>query len=1086
MRHKLTIFFVSLFILSALMLPIQAHAASGLNDAQVKQVINAVKGELSAVTYDSDEVAEKLAPKRFSAVETLNKQREIAEKEGRPIGSVTRDEAIAALQKEYAESAGYKESFADVQANLEKYLTEVVTSDSQVNPTRTPEQYTDLLTKDKVALLLGLTYEQRLYDFDYETTNFARGLRTSSSFGKAFSPLALAVTIGNSGGDRYAMPKNVEMFTKVIAPAVTDATTLDAFIRSVVTDDVSNWYVEQMQAHGNVVSENASAEIPDGAYRLYDKLVGSTKLQPYLLPLLTKENNSIFVLSNVASVSWGMQEGYVEDLSNAAEMNGLRQKVTAYGKNQADYIDFWARMAPTQKNALKADRIVTDGYRIASKGAGKQAWSPASGDQAAEAVRDFFGPMKRWSDYKFVGAEASGPDVTFWTARLLEPTGHSGYTHEITHQLAQNSPYPYLNGQTVRSGTSTELYPRGLYETYEKDDPIYTLNQIMDLPEGSYANSSVNNFTDEESVRSYMSNLLDVTNTLDLVEAQEVLKRGNDVKQKWFNVVTMKKNTSGTYDEVFAASTAQDAASWKSIDDLVDANAVVSRYEAVGTQNTGTAQYNGYHVVPLFSPLYGAPLTPSGNTGDIHMRRIAWELMGEYGFTKGWVPYLSDQYRPAATADKAAFADAEVLKKISNYSSDAEFRKAMYAKRAARLDELKDVTITWNGKQETVSDEQTLRRLMSEAIDADLANGTAGKRAVETSVEKLKSALYLAYKTKTNEFKETVYEASEPEKTFSLTYQFDGDVPADVQTPVDSKTYRVGETVTLAVPTTTATANADGAEGTWAFNGWKVSGQGETVTSVTITDGDVTLVGSWTFTAKPKPEPQPEPDPTPDPKPEPKPDPEPKPEPKQNEVNEPAWTAFEVEAGSTATGTAPVDSLGKDGFPAGTTFTWVPTPQYDQVRPWISVDPATGIITATPPADVALGSYTVRIDVIYPDDSFDTVNTSVSVQAAPKPTPKPDPDPDPTPDLTPDPVPDPTPNPVPDASDAPDQDTDSNPSNGKDLPDGERKKVHTSKNRKKSTLPATADSMLLSHGLQAMFLTSTLFLTAGFAYKRKR
>ena len=974
MRRTFTAAVAFLCVLGTFFASSPALAASGLDVAQVKQVIDAVKAELSAVTYDSDEVAEKLAPKRFSAVETLNKQREIAEKEGRPITQVTRDEAKLALQKEHVETAGYKEAFADVQTNLEKYLTDVISSDSQFNATRTVDNYTDLLKKDKVALLLGLAYEQRLYDFDYETTNFARGLRTSGTFGKAFSPLDLAVALGNQGGDQYAMPKNVDAFKKVIAPRVTTETTLDGFIRSVVTDDVSNWYVEQMQAHGNVVSENASAEIPDGTYRLYDKLVGSTKLQPYLLPLLTKENNSVFVLSNVASVSWGMQEGYVEDLSNAAEMNGLRQKVTAYGKNQADYIDFWARMAPTQKNALKADRIVTDGYRIAGKGTGKQAWSPASGDQAAEAVRDFFGPMKRWSDYKFVGAEASGSDVTFWTARLLEPTGHSGYTHEITHQLAQNSPYPYLNGQTVRSGTSTELYPRGLYETYEKDDPIYTLNQIMDLPEGSYANSSVNNFTDEESVRNYMSNLLDVTNTLDLIEAQEVLKRDDNVKQKWFNVVTMKKNTSGTYDEMFAASTAQEVASWKSIDDLVDANAVVSRYEAVGTQHTGTAQYNGYHLVPLFSPLYGAPLTPSGNTGDIHMRRIAWELMGEYGYTRGWVPYLSNQYRPAATADKAAFADAEVLKKISNYSSDAEFRKAMYAKRAARLNELKDVTITWNGKQETISDEQTLRRLMSEAIDADLANGTAGKRAVETSVEKLKSALYLAYKTNTNEFKDTIYEAPEPEKTFSLTYQFDGDVPADVQTPVDSNTYKVGETVTLVVPSTTATTNADGAEGTWVFNGWKVSGQGEVVTSVAIADADVAVVGSWTFTAKPEPEP------------------EPKPEPKQNEANEPAWTVFEVEAGSTATGTAPVDSLGKDGFPQGTTFTWVPTPQYDQVRPWISVERTTGIITATPPADVTAGSYTVRIDVTYPDGSFDTVNTSITVQLQPEPEPQPEPE----------------------------------------------------------------------------------------------
>ncbi|MDO4411923.1 Rib/alpha-like domain-containing protein [Cutibacterium sp.] len=103
--------------------------------------------------------------------------------------------------------------------------------------------------------------------------------------------------------------------------------------------------------------------------------------------------------------------------------------------------------------------------------------------------------------------------------------------------------------------------------------------------------------------------------------------------------------------------------------------------------------------------------------------------------------------------------------------------------------------------------------------------------------------------------------------------------------------------------------------------------------------------------------------------------------PQATDNNQPKWEDLDVVAGQSQTGPAPTDTEGKDGFPKGTTFKWVPTPQYEQVRKWITVDETTGKITASPAEDVTPGHYTVRVDVFYPDGTFDTVNSRVNVTA---------------------------------------------------------------------------------------------------------
>ncbi|MDY2940767.1 MAG: ZmpA/ZmpB/ZmpC family metallo-endopeptidase [Varibaculum sp.] len=765
MRVKSAIFAAVLSLLFGV-LPAAPAAAAVLSESDVQNVVNAVVTQLKNYSFDSPAVVEQLKPARISIVDITNKRIELAKQRGVNFQQVSEDEARLGVIQEKLATSGYRSAFEDVQRNLSTYLTELLETDSSRSSV---QDYVDYINNNPVKVLLGLTYEQRLYDFDYNAFNFAKGLRTSGAFGKQFSPLDLAISLGSQTGDQYAMTENVTTFNRLIAGVGTTATTLDVFLKSKVTMNVAEWYSQTIEAHGNVVAETASAQLPNANYRLYDKLIGNVRLTPYLLPLLTRDNNALYVISNVASVGWGMQETYTTDLNNKTKVQSL---VNKYARNQANYIDFWARMLPEDKNKLvSATRIVNDGYSVDGKPDGYAGWAPKTGTSstgvnATESINDFFAPMNRWYGYKFISAEATGENLTYWTAKQLSDGGNSAYTHELTHQHTRSKgEKTYLKGNALRAGTSTELLPRGIYETYEKRDPIYTLNQIMDWAATDYANSAPGRFADEVGVQNYVKNLLDVTNTLDLLEAQEVLSRDTLTKQKWFNVVTITPNTTNTSnnDETFTASDAAQAGAWRTVNDLVDASAVVSRYEAEGTEHTGTARYNGYYTIPLFSPLYGAPTGTNGMTGDIHMKRITWELLGAKGYSAGVVPYLSNINNPDGAASANTFSDQVALKAIDPVYTDGKaLRKTAFAEREAKLSQLKPVTVNWNGSHQiqTVAD---LKNLMKQAVQADLdANNPTnpGIRPQNYNVENLKSAVYLAYKNLTSEFVNSIYQDS--------------------------------------------------------------------------------------------------------------------------------------------------------------------------------------------------------------------------------------------------------------------------------------------------------------------------------------
>lgn len=201
------------------------------------------------------------------------------------------------------------------------------------------------------------------------------------------------------------------------------------------------------------------------------------------------------------------------------------------------------------------------------------------------------------------------------------------------------------------------------------------------------------------------------------------------------------------------------------IDDLIQNSIIVSRYEVDGTKTTGTMASNGYYVVPLFSANYAGVQNDLGVSGDVMIRRQAFELLAEYGYYEGMVPYISNQYKAAAQSDQTILSDTYILKNIfgGTYGTMADFKKAMFQKRIDKVKELKPVTIQWNNQTVTIKNFEALQQLMKEAVESDLVNvsvtpgGSNNIRAQATQIELLKAEIFRAYLFQTKDFQESIY-----------------------------------------------------------------------------------------------------------------------------------------------------------------------------------------------------------------------------------------------------------------------------------------------------------------------------------------
>ena len=712
--------------------------------------------------------------------------------------NITDQEVKDMLRTEYLQKLSIQESFDQTKTQAESSFKKIashtlgIIGDTPENRSKVKQE----LEQYKEQILLGLSYINRFYNIQFGDTNIRDILAFNpSSFGnKTMTALDSLKKLGSMSYEEMKLTNSPQTFTKYLS-TITGKASLKEFLDSnrqlFTSDDADTWLKKSSQA---MIVEKPSKENPSAHVGLYSKLTAGEKdprkqeaNMAAILGLLNVKEPNVYVISNMATITYGNIGSYIDTSlaqSNPtkyqAELARVKSLIEKAAVQQANYVDTLYRITkPVNRDKLLTNRLIIDTMKKYTSNPNAQidsTWSPATGNGVDKGVDQFMTPMNYYSPVSKVGAEANGLGVRYFIDRVLDDRGSATYSHEMTHLLDRTV---LFNNHGRRDGTGAEFYARGIFEnSYNPEkDTYFNLNFVYDESDkNGFYNKTPDRFKTAEDLQSYMKGSFDVLYTLDYLEAEASKGLSAEDKMSYFKkIMPITSTGSRTWvdyrnpavkpthkSEEIQTLTLEDARKLTDIDSLIDNHIMVNRYIIAGFSDKGKIAANGYYTVDMFDTIYGVSQNDSGISGDITFRKQAFELMATLGYYEGFVPYVSNQYKQAAEDENKPLSDTYIFNKVLNGKSYAEFKKAQIKERVAKIDQLKALTIQYEGQQIRLTS-QKLSELMQKAVKEELAQITAGNTTartysfIETPVQKLKKAIYKAYLKDSDDFRQSIY-----------------------------------------------------------------------------------------------------------------------------------------------------------------------------------------------------------------------------------------------------------------------------------------------------------------------------------------
>ena len=712
--------------------------------------------------------------------------------------NITDQEVKDMLRTEYLQKLSIQESFDQTKTQAESSFKKIashtlgIIGDTPENRSKVKQE----LEQYKEQILLGLSYINRFYNIQFGDTNIRDILAFNpSSFGnKTMTALDSLKKLGSMSYEEMKLTNSPQTFTKYLSTIAGKASLkefLDSNRQLFTSDDADTWLKKSSQA---MIVDKPSKENPSAYVGLYSKLTAGEKdprkqeaNMAAILGLLNVKEPHVYVISNMATITYGNIGSYIDTSlaqSNPtkyqAELARVKSLIEKAAGQQANYVDTLYRITkPENRDKLLTNRLIIDTMKKYTSNPNTQidnTWSPAIGSGADKGVDQFMTPMNYYSPVSKVGAEANGLGVRYFIDRVLDDRGSATYSHEMTHLLDRTV---LFNNHGRRDGTGAEFYARGIFEnSYNPEkDTYFNLNFVYDESDkNGFYNKTPNRFKTVEDLQSYMKGSFDVLYTLDYLEAEASRNLSAEDKMSYFKKI-MPITSTGPRTWVDYRNTAvkpthkseeiqeltlEDAKKLTNIDSLIDNHILVNRYIIAGFTDKGKIAANGYYTVDMFDSIYGVSQNDSGMSGDITFRKQAFELMAALGYYEGFVPYVSNQFKEAAEAENKPLSDTYIFNKVLNGKSYAEFKKAQIKERVDRINQLKPLTIQYEGQEISLTS-QKLSELMQKAVQEELKQIKAGKTTahtysfIETPVQKLKKAIYKAYLKDSDDFRQSIY-----------------------------------------------------------------------------------------------------------------------------------------------------------------------------------------------------------------------------------------------------------------------------------------------------------------------------------------
>lgn len=553
-----------------------------------------------------------------------------------------------------------EDQFAKTKQQLEDSLKKLLSADAglaSANPV-TEGYLVDKIKRNKEALLLGLTYLERWYNFSYGQVNVKDlVLYHLDFFGKGnASPLDTLIELGKSGFNNLLAKNNVDTYGISLASqhGTTDLFSTLEHYRKVFLPNTSNndWFKSETKAYiveekSTIAEVKAKQKQAGTKYSIgvYDRITSNTwKYRNMVLPLLTLPERSVFVISTMSSLGFGAYDRYRSSDHKAGKAlnDFVEENARETAKRQRDHYDYWYRILDEQsREKLYRTILLYDAYKFGDDTTSGKATAEAKFDSSNPAMKNFFGPVGNKVVHNQHGAYATGDGVYYMSYRMLDKDGAITYTHEMTHDSDQDI---YLGGYGRRSGLGPEFFAKGLLQAPDQpSDATITINSILkhsksDSTEGSRLQvlDPTERFQNAADLQNYVHNMFDLIYMMEYLEGQSIVN-----KLSVYQKIEALRKIENQYltdpadgNDVYATNvvknlTEDEAKKLTSFDSLIDNNILSAReYKA------GTYERNGYFTIKLFAPIFSALSGEKGTPGDLMGRRIAFELLAAKGFLK--------------------------------------------------------------------------------------------------------------------------------------------------------------------------------------------------------------------------------------------------------------------------------------------------------------------------------------------------------------------------------------------------------------------------------------------------------------------
>ncbi|WP_261128264.1 ZmpA/ZmpB/ZmpC family metallo-endopeptidase, partial [Streptococcus mitis] len=373
-----------------------------------------------------------------------------------------------------------EDQFAKTKDHLEESLKKLLSADAALveNNQVMTGYIVDKIKRNKEALLLGMSYLERWYNFSYDKVS-AKDLVMYhlDFFGKGnASPLDTLIELGKSGFNNLLAKNNVDTYAISLA---SHHGTKDLFntlenYRKVFLPNTSNneWFKSQTKAliveeKSNIPEVRANQEKVGSKYSIgvYDRITSdSWKYRNMVLPLLTLPERSVFVISTISSLGFGAYDRYrnKEHQANGDLNNFVEKSAHETAERQRDHYDYWYRILDKEgREKLYRNILLYDAYKFGDDHTNGKAQTVSDFDSPNPAMKHFFGPVGNKVGHNGHGAYATGDAVYYMGYRMLDKDGAITYTHEMTHDSDQDI---YLGGYGRRSGLGPEFFAKGLLQ----------------------------------------------------------------------------------------------------------------------------------------------------------------------------------------------------------------------------------------------------------------------------------------------------------------------------------------------------------------------------------------------------------------------------------------------------------------------------------------------------------------------------------------------------------------------------------------------------------------------------------------------